>query len=107
MTTAEVVPIPAEPPPMLLLDTNVFRDLADGKLTTYEKRLLEIAKHRSPPLLWTCPIVGDEIEMAFGVGGPLFSPTAPARRDLKRVWARAVLPEDPAPSASIAASRRP
>jgi hypothetical protein len=59
--TAVAVPIEQPAPPKLLLDANVFRDLADGTLAQLEQRLLHVAAHRSPPLLWTCPIVFDEI----------------------------------------------
>ena len=59
--TATPLPIAGGSPPRLLLDTNVFRDLAEGKLAPYEQRLLEVAKHRSPPLLWACPIVFEEV----------------------------------------------
>jgi hypothetical protein len=59
--TAAPLSIAGGSPPKLLLDTNVFRDLAEGKLAAYEERLLEVAKHRSPPLLWACPIVFEEI----------------------------------------------
>jgi hypothetical protein len=48
-------------PPKLLLDANVFRDLADGALPQYQHRLLRVAAFRSPPLLWICPITFDEI----------------------------------------------
>jgi hypothetical protein len=48
-------------PPKLLLDTNVFRALADGELRPYEERLLRVAQQRNPPLLWTCPTVCQEI----------------------------------------------
>jgi hypothetical protein len=51
----------APDPPKLLLDANVFRDLADGNLGVYEARLLEVASFRSPPLLWVCPTTFDEI----------------------------------------------
>jgi hypothetical protein len=48
-------------PPKLLLDTNVFRALADGELRPYEERLLRIAQQRNPPILWTRPTVCQEI----------------------------------------------
>jgi hypothetical protein len=60
MTAAPVLNERASPP-KLLLDANVLRDLADGTLAQFEQRLLQVATHRSPPLLWTCPIVFDEI----------------------------------------------
>ena len=60
MTAAPVLNGRASPP-KLLLDANIFRDLADGALAQFEQRLLRVATHRSPPLLWTCPIVFDEI----------------------------------------------
>jgi hypothetical protein len=47
--------------PRLLLDANVFRDLAEGSLRQFEERLLRIAECREPPLLWTCPIASDEV----------------------------------------------
>ena len=47
--------------PKLLLDANVFRDLAEGSLRQFEERLLRVAECRAPPLLWTCPIVSDEV----------------------------------------------
>jgi hypothetical protein len=47
--------------PKLLLDANIFRQLAHGELAAFENRLLALAAHRSPPLLWTCPITFDEI----------------------------------------------
>jgi hypothetical protein len=48
-------------PPKLLLDASVFRDLADGKLAAFERRVLRVAEFRSPPLLWACPTTFDEI----------------------------------------------
>lgn len=51
----------AADPPKLLLDTNVFRALADGELRPYEERLLRVAQQRNRPLLWTCPTVCQEI----------------------------------------------
>ena len=47
--------------PKLLLDSNVFRDLAEGNFREFEGRLLRLAQIRTPPVLWTCPIVVDEI----------------------------------------------
>jgi hypothetical protein len=48
-------------PPKLLLDANVFRDLADGSFASFEQRLLQVAASRPPPLFWICPITFDEI----------------------------------------------
>jgi hypothetical protein len=48
-------------PPRSLLDANVFRDLARGKLRKYEARLLRVAEYKSPPLLWVCPTTFQEI----------------------------------------------
>jgi hypothetical protein len=59
--SAASVPTPEANAPKLLLDTNVFRDLADGTLAQFEQRLVNVAWHRSPPLLWACPITFDEI----------------------------------------------
>jgi hypothetical protein len=47
--------------PKLLLDANVFYDLAVGRLDRYKDRLLKIAKLRNPPLLWAAPITFEEI----------------------------------------------
>ena len=47
--------------PKLLLDANVFRDLANGAIPQFEERLRRVAAFRSPPLLWICPITFDEI----------------------------------------------
>jgi hypothetical protein len=47
--------------PKLLLDTNVYLNLADGLLTRAEAQLIKLAGHRSPPLLWACPIAFDEL----------------------------------------------
>ncbi len=48
-------------PPQLLLDTNVFRDLAENPRAEVAKRLRAIASQRNPTLLWTCDIVHQEI----------------------------------------------
>jgi hypothetical protein len=48
-------------PPKLLLDTNVFRDLADGNLRMDEARLLRVAENKSPALLWISPMTFDEM----------------------------------------------
>jgi hypothetical protein len=50
-----------QPAPKLLLDTNVYVDLADGKLPAEEERLESIAAHRDPPLLWACEITLGEL----------------------------------------------
>lgn len=56
------LPLPEDPqPPKLLLDTNVYLDLADGHLPADGERLKTIAEHRDPPLLWSCQIVLDEL----------------------------------------------
>jgi hypothetical protein len=47
--------------PRLLLDTNVFRGLAIGRLQSYAHRLVEISKIRMPPLLWACEITVEEL----------------------------------------------
>ena len=49
--------------PKFLLDTNVFRRLADGKLGEIEERLLKIGRLRrtGQPVWWTCPTVCQEI----------------------------------------------
>ncbi len=47
--------------PKLLLDTNVYLDLADGLLPSEGERLEAIAGHRYPPLLWSCQITSDEL----------------------------------------------
>jgi hypothetical protein len=47
--------------PRLLLDTNIFRSLADGHLQFHAQRLLDIAKNRTPPLLWACEITVEEL----------------------------------------------
>jgi hypothetical protein len=47
--------------PRLLLDTNIFRALADGSLQFHADRLLDIAKARTPPLLWACEITVEEL----------------------------------------------
>jgi len=51
----------ARPAPKLLLDTNVYLDLADGHLPAEGERLKVVAAHRDPPLLWSCQIVLDEL----------------------------------------------
>jgi hypothetical protein len=48
-------------PPRLLLDTNVYLDLADRRLLAVEKRLDAIAAHRDPPLFWACELTFDEL----------------------------------------------
>jgi hypothetical protein len=49
--------------PKFLLDTNVFRSLADGELREFEERLLKIGNLRltGQPVWWTCPTVCMEI----------------------------------------------
>ena len=47
--------------PKFLLDANIFRRLGEGKLATYEERLLQIAKSKTPPLFWVCPITLEEL----------------------------------------------
>lgn len=49
--------------PRFLLDTNVFRRLAEGKFGEIEERLLKIGNLRltGPPVWWTCPTVCQEI----------------------------------------------
>lgn len=48
--------------PKLLLDTNVYLDLADGTLgDDLGRRLAAIAAHRDPPLLWACQVTFDEL----------------------------------------------
>lgn len=59
--TAQLLRIEDQQAPKLLLDTNVFRELADGGLEQDRARLLEISKWRSPPLLWACPITFEEL----------------------------------------------
>lgn len=72
MTTATTaIPASGEAQvPKLLLDTNVYLDLADGLLPTESKRLEAIAAHRDPPLLWTCQIPFDELVCRTSEGGP-------------------------------------
>ena len=52
---------PRADPPRLLLDTNVYVDLAEGLLPSEGARLLKIAAHRTPPLVWACEITFDEL----------------------------------------------
>ena len=52
---------PRADPPRLLLDTNVYVDLAEGLLPSEGARLLRIAAHRTPPLVWACEITFDEL----------------------------------------------
>jgi hypothetical protein len=59
--TAALTDVPVPVVPRLLLDSNVFRDLAEGNLRPFEGRLLRLAEIRTPPVLWTCPLVVDEI----------------------------------------------
>jgi hypothetical protein len=47
--------------PKLLLDANVFRSLASRELAQHEARLLRVAGHREPPLLWVAPVTFDEL----------------------------------------------
>jgi hypothetical protein len=64
MTTATIaVPVSDEQQtPKLLLDTNVYLDLADGTLgDDVGRRLARIAAHRDPPLLWACGVTFDEL----------------------------------------------
>jgi hypothetical protein len=53
----------AESRPKFLLDTNVFRSLADGEFRESEERLLKIGNLRltGQPVWWTCPTVCMEI----------------------------------------------
>jgi hypothetical protein len=46
--------------PRLLLDTNIYRHI-DGRLAGQNERLLRVAAHRTPPLLWACEITFDEL----------------------------------------------
>ena len=47
--------------PADLKDTNIYRSLATGKLDSYKSRLLQIAKFRTPPILWACEITTEEL----------------------------------------------
>jgi hypothetical protein len=47
--------------PRLLLDTNIYLDLADGRLAHAEAQFLKLAAHRSPPLFWASEITFDEL----------------------------------------------
>ena len=56
-----VEPSPLPEAPRLLPDTNVYLDLADGKLSAREEQLLRLAAHQDPPLFWACEITFDEL----------------------------------------------
>jgi predicted nucleic acid-binding protein len=47
--------------PKLLLDTNIYLDLVDGRLTRAEAQLLKLAAQRTPPLFWACEVTLDEL----------------------------------------------
>jgi len=62
MSGAPALPEQAVAPPKLLLDANVFHGLAKRhSLDQYKDRLLQIAKLRTPPLLWAAPVTFEEI----------------------------------------------
>jgi hypothetical protein len=57
----QLLPIEKQQAPKLLLDANIFRELADGGLEHYKERLRKVSSCRSPPLLWACPITFEEL----------------------------------------------
>jgi predicted nucleic acid-binding protein len=47
--------------PRFLLDTNVYLDLVDGLRGDQRERLLKVAAHATPPLLWACEVTFEEL----------------------------------------------